>query len=102
MLEKKWEYNEASHQLFIECEKAYYPVRREVLYNILIECGIPIKLIKIIKICLNEIYSRVRTGKHLSDMFPIANGFRKGDVLSPLLFNCNEPSDSIKCGEFLN
>jgi len=36
---------------------------------------------------LNETYSRVRVGKHLSDMFPITNGFKQRDVLSPLLFN---------------
>ena len=45
------------------------------------------KLVRLIKICLNEIYSRVREGKHLSDMFPIRNGLRQGDALSPLLFN---------------
>jgi len=32
-------------------------------------------------------YSRVRVGKHLSDMFPIRNGLKQGDALSPLLFN---------------
>jgi hypothetical protein len=35
ILEKKWEYNEAVHQLFIDFTKAYDSVRREVLYNIL-------------------------------------------------------------------
>jgi hypothetical protein len=35
--EKKWEYNETVHQLFIDFKKAYDSVRREVLYNILIE-----------------------------------------------------------------
>ena len=39
ILEKKWEYNEAVHQLFIDFKKAYDSVRREVLYNILIELG---------------------------------------------------------------
>ena len=34
ILEKKWEYNEAVHQLFIEFMKAYDSVRREILYNI--------------------------------------------------------------------
>ena len=34
-----------------------------------------------------EIYSRVRVGKNLSDMFPIRNGLKQGDALSPLLFN---------------
>jgi hypothetical protein len=36
---------------------------------------------------LNETYSKVRVGKLLSDKFPIQNGLKQGDVLSPLLFN---------------
>ena len=36
---------------------------------------------------LTETYSRVRVGKDLSDMFPIRNGLKQGDDLSPLLFN---------------
>ena len=87
MLEKKWEYNEVVHQLFIEFKKAYDSVRREVLYNILMEFGISKKLIRLIKMCRIETYSRVRVGKNLSDMFPIRNGLKQGDVLSPLLFN---------------
>ena len=39
------------------------------------------------KMCLTETYSRVRLGNILSDMFPIRNGLKQGDVLSPLLFN---------------
>jgi hypothetical protein len=31
--------------------------------------------------------ARVRVGKHLSDVFPIRNGFKQGDALTPLLFN---------------
>jgi hypothetical protein len=62
-------------------------VRREVLYNILIENGIPIKLVGLIKMCVNETYSRVWVGKSLSNMFPIRNGLKQGDDLTPLLFN---------------
>jgi hypothetical protein len=76
ILEKKWEYSEAVHQLFIEFKKAYDSVRREVLYNILIEFGIAMKLVRLIKMCLSETYSRVRVGKHLSDTFPIKNGLK--------------------------
>jgi hypothetical protein len=86
MKKKKREYNEAVHQLFIDFKKAYDSVRREVLYNILIEFGIPMKLLRLVKMCLNETYSRVRVGKHLSDTFPIKNGFKQ-DALSPLIFN---------------
>jgi len=32
-------------------------------------------------------YGRVCVGKHLSDMFPIKNGFKQGDALPPLFFN---------------
>jgi hypothetical protein len=77
MLEKKWEYNEAVRQLFIDFEKAYESIRRQLLSNILIEFGIPMKLGRLIKMCLNETYDRVRVGKHLSDTFPIKNGLKK-------------------------
>jgi hypothetical protein len=87
ILEKKWEYNEAFHQLFIDFKKAYDSVRREVLYNILIAFGIPMKLVRLIPMCVSETYSRVRVGKHLSDRFSIKNGLKQGDALSPLLFN---------------
>jgi hypothetical protein len=37
------------HQLFIDFKKAYDSVRREVLYNIFIEFGEPIKLVRLVK-----------------------------------------------------
>jgi len=48
ILEKKWEYK-AVHQLCIDFKKAYHSVRREVLYDILIAFGIPMKLVRLIK-----------------------------------------------------
>ena len=87
ILEKKWEHNEAVHQLFIAFKKAYISVRRVVLCNIVTEFGIPMKLVRLINTCLTEMYSMVRVSKNLSDMFPIGNGLKQGDVLSPLIFN---------------
>jgi len=75
------------HQLFINFEKAYNSVRREVLYNILIEFDIPMKVVRLIKMCLNETYSRDRAGKNLSNIFSVRNGLKQGDDLKPLLFN---------------
>jgi hypothetical protein len=74
ILEKKWEYNEAVHRLFIDFKKAYDSVRREVWYYILIESGIPMKLVRLITMFQKETYSTVKVGKHLSDMFPVRNG----------------------------
>jgi hypothetical protein len=73
ILDKKWEYNGTVHQLFIDFKKAYDSIKREVLYNILLESGIPKKLVRLIKMCLNETYSKVHVGKLLSDKFPIQN-----------------------------
>ena len=61
------------HQLFIDFKKVYDSVRREVLYNILIEFRIPKELVKLVKMCLTETYSRVWVDKNLSDMFPFSN-----------------------------
>jgi hypothetical protein len=44
------------------------------------------KLLRLIKECLNETYSQVCIGKHLSDSFAIQNFLKQGDALSPLLF----------------
>jgi hypothetical protein len=68
ILEKKLEYNETVHQLFIDVKKAYDSVRREVLYNILIEFGVPMKLLRLIKISLNE---------ECCHMFRLAVGFNE-------------------------
>jgi len=85
--EKKWEYHEPVHQLFMYFRKSYDSVRREVLYKILIEIAFPRKLVRLIKMSLTETYSRVRVGKNVSDRFPTRNGLKQGDALSPMLFN---------------
>jgi len=65
------------------------------LCNILTEFCIPRKVIRLIKFCLNDTYSKVRVGKKLFDAFPIHNGLEEGDALSPFLLNfrmCHQES----------
>jgi hypothetical protein len=49
-----WRKNESTMKQYI----SYDSVRREVLYNIKIEFGVPMKLVGLIKICLNKTYSK--------------------------------------------
>jgi hypothetical protein len=44
------------------------------------------KLFRLNKMCLNEMYSKVHIDKHVSDNFPIQNGLKQDD-LSPLISN---------------
>jgi hypothetical protein len=85
--EKKWEHNGTVHQLFIDFKKAYYPVQREILYNIHNVFRISRKIAGLIKMCLNVTYSTVCIGKNLPGKFPIQNGLKQADPLSPFLFN---------------
>jgi hypothetical protein len=57
------------------------------LYSILIEFDVSMKPVTLIKMCLNEIYSKVHIHRHLSDSFLIQNVLKQRDALSPLLFN---------------
>jgi len=51
ILEKKWEYNLVVNWLFVGFKKACALVRMEDLYNIFLEFGIPMKIVRIIKMC---------------------------------------------------
>jgi hypothetical protein len=44
--------------------------RREALYSILIDFGVPVKRVRLIEMCLDE----TCIGKQLPDKFPIQNG----------------------------
>ena len=59
------------HQLIIEFKKVYESVRRGGLYNTVIEFGTRTKLLRLIKMCLNETYSSIWIEKQLSELFPV-------------------------------
>ena len=69
---------------FLDSKKAYDSVKREVLYNILIEFVISMILERLIIMCLIETCSRVGVGKNMSDTFLIMIPLKQGCVLSPL------------------
>jgi len=86
ILEKQWEYNE----LFISYLLIYDSIKREELYNMLVQFGIPKKFVQW-WMCLSDLISRVRIGNSMPDSFKIRNGFKQRGALSPL---CVRISDS--------
>jgi hypothetical protein len=60
--------------------------QRGVLYNIIIEFGILMKLVRLIKMGLNENLCRI-VCIGMYNAFPIQNDLKEFDALSPLLFN---------------
>jgi len=86
--------NEAVYLLYINFKKIYDSVKREILYIILFEYVIHIKLVSYphetryaYKNYRTETYSRVRVGKNLSDMFPIKI-FRKKCIIDIVFKLC--------------
>jgi len=49
--------------------------------------GFSKKLTNLCRIVYNEIYAKVKIGKHLSSDFKVNKGLRQGDAIAPLLFN---------------
>ena len=57
------------------------------MYNIQLKFGIPKKLVRLIKTCLDETQSEVKIENYLSSSFFTENGLKQGYILLPLLFN---------------
>jgi len=53
---------------------------------VLSEIGVPMKLVALIGMCVNETSREVQIGTSLSDTFPINKCLKQVDTLSPLLF----------------
>ena len=81
ILEKEWEYNKDVCQLFIDFEKVYDSIKKDTL----IRFGVPKKLVRLIKTCLDVTQSKVRIGNYLSSSFLIENGLKQGDSYLILL-----------------
>ena len=71
--------------VFIDLEKAYDRVPRDILWRCLKERGMPVKYTRVIR----DMYEGVRTGVRtvIGDMedFPIDIGLHQGSALSPFL-----------------
>ena len=74
---------------FVDLQKAYDTVDRELLWQVLSKSGVPDKMIAIIRAFHSGMRASVRVGAdgEQSDWFAVNTGLRQGCVLAPLLFN---------------
>lgn len=87
LMEKRWEYAQSIHSLFVDFAKAYDSIDRPTLYRILTRFKIPQKLVRMVEVATRESRMTVRVGASLTDEFDVVTGLRQGDALSPMLFN---------------
>ena len=87
VLEQRHLYKQATISVFLDFEGAFDSVDRQVLFNILVQKGVPIKFVNIIQSMYSQTYGRVRAYGKLSKIFPTKSGVRQGCPLSPFLFN---------------
>ncbi|EXB56439.1 putative CRM domain-containing protein [Morus notabilis] len=74
------------HMVFIDLEKAYDRVPREVLWWVLEKRGVHVRYIKVIKDMYDRVVTSVRTAGGYTAEFPIRIGLNQGSALSPYLF----------------
>jgi len=76
------------YMCFVDLQKAYDSVDRELLWKVLARAGAPEEMIAVIRQFHDGMQAQVRMDDgELSDWFEVTQGLRQGCVLSPLLFN---------------
>ena len=71
---------------FIDFQKAFDSIDRNIMWKILRSYGIPTKIVNAIAAIYSNSKSKVRLGESLSEAFCIKTGVLQGDTLAPYLF----------------
>lgn len=83
VLEQRNKWNSPLYINFIDLTKAFESVNRPAIERILSHCGIPCKLISIIKMLYTDLNARVIWGTNLSDELKLKAGVKQGCLLPP-------------------
>ena len=86
-MEKYKQYNKPLHMCFIDIQKAYDSVNRDLLWKICKSYGLTDKFVNLLKVLRNNSKAKVRINGQLSNSFDIKTGVMQGEIPSPFLFD---------------
>ena len=84
--EKHFAANKPLYMAFVDLEKAFDRVPRDVIWWAMHKLGIDEWLVRLVQSMYKDVRSRVRVGDGHSEEFGVGVGVHQGSVLSPLLF----------------
>ena len=84
--EKHLAANKPLYMAFVDLEKAFDQVPRDVIWWAMRKLGIDEWLVRLVQSMYKDVRSRVRVGDGYSEEFGVGVGVHQGSVLSPLLF----------------
>ena len=87
ILEQRHLYRRPTILVFLDLKAAFDSVDRSALLTTLVQQGMPLKFVNIIRALYSETTGRVKVYGELSKSFPTTSGVRQGCPLSPFLFN---------------
>ena len=87
LVEKTREHNDTLYMLFVDLKKAYDSVARGALWKITEKCGVPPRMLKIVKSFYEGMHAEVRVGSQITENFEVRNGLRQECTLASTLFN---------------
>ena len=84
--EKRLEGNQKLYCAFIDLEKAYDRIPREVVFWCLRKRKVPEKLVKLVEMMYRRTSTKVLTAVGETETFEVSVGLHQGSALSPFLF----------------
>jgi hypothetical protein len=86
VMERYKEQKKDLHMVFIDLEKAYDKIPRNLMWRALDKHKVPTKYVTLIKDMYDKVVTSVRTTDGDTNIFPINIGLHQGSALSPYLF----------------